>query len=276
MKKQSLVGLVVEGNSTNSTILRLPRLAEDVGPIKSTAPRVARRLSNWLRAGYAVAEYEQLVESYMILIRVPDVGLPRVVEELCSAELNFRSLSVVLCESWIFSDALAPLRQKGASVATIMPVHSTRRRWFVVEGDPPALRSLRQFISKNEGKTLELRSGRKECYFAAELLATALPVPLLAAAQLALRKAGISGNHLQFLMEAMAEKLFRDLIRASRIKWGGPLAECSPEVSQLHFGRLRTTDPPLSELIDEAFQFASSHLPSNARQCQTSPTQYSK
>lgn len=266
MKKQSLVGLVVEGNSTNSAILRLPRLAEDVGPIKSTAPRVARRLSNSLRAGYAVAEYEELDECHMILVRVPDPDVPRVVEGLCSAELDFRSLCVVLCESWIFSDALNPLRAKGASVATIMPVHSARRRWFVVEGDSPALRSLRRFMGKNEGKTLELRSGKKEYYFAAELLGTALPVPLLAAAELALRKAGISGNHLQFLMQEMSEKLFRDLIRASRIRWGGPLSECRPEVSQSYFGRLRSTDPKLSELIDDAFQFAYSHLPSSARQ----------
>ncbi|MCU1292249.1 MAG: hypothetical protein JWP08_1099 [Bryobacterales bacterium] len=266
MKKQSPVGLVVEGNSTKSVILRLPRLAEDIGPIKSTATRVARRLSNFLRAGYAVAEYSELIESHLILIRVPDAALERVVEDLCSAELEFESLSVVLCESWVSSQALDPLRKKGAATATIMPVPSSRRRWFIVEGESQPARQLKRLIEKNDGKTLELRSGRKECYFAAELLATALPIPLYAAAQQALRSTGLSGKHLQYLLEEMAEKMFRDFLHASRIKWGGPISDCSTQVSDSHFRLLQSTDPALAELVVVALEFAREKLPPGVRQ----------
>jgi predicted short-subunit dehydrogenase-like oxidoreductase (DUF2520 family) len=266
MKKQSPVGLVVEGNSTNSAVLRLPRLAEDVGPIKSTAPRVARRLSNFLRAGYAVAGYDDLIEAHLILIRVPDAAIERVVAELCAAELDFESLSVVLCESWVSSEALDPLRKMGASVATIMPAPSARRRWFIVEGDSQPVRQLKRLIEKNEGKTLEVRSGKKECYFAAELLATALPIPLYAAAQQALRSSGISGKHLQHLLEEMAEKMFRDFLHASRIKWGGPISDCSTEVSDSHFRLLQRTDPALSDLVGKALKFARENLPPSVRQ----------
>ena len=51
MKKRLQAGLIVEGNSTNSTVLRLPKIPEELGPIKSRALRVARRLSNLIEGG---------------------------------------------------------------------------------------------------------------------------------------------------------------------------------------------------------------------------------
>src|ERR1700761_2174519 len=101
MKKRSRIGLVVEGNSTNSAILRLPRLAEELGAIKSTQLRVARRLSNFLRAGYGVGAYEDLQGSKLVLVRVPDSMVSRVVNELCESELDFKNLAFALCESWL-------------------------------------------------------------------------------------------------------------------------------------------------------------------------------
>ena len=51
MKKQLQVGLVVEGNATTSPVLRLSSLTDELGPIKSGGLQVARRVSNFLRAG---------------------------------------------------------------------------------------------------------------------------------------------------------------------------------------------------------------------------------
>lgn len=266
MKKQSPVGLIVEGNSTNSAILRLPGLAEEIGPIKSTAPRVARRISNFLRAGYAVVDYDQLLEARLILIRAPDAVLPRIIQELCALDLSFASTCFVLCESWVHSHAFDALRTKGACIATIIPVPSARRHWFITEGDSRALRTLKLLIERSDAKTLELRGGRKEFYFAAELLAAALPIPLFMGAQRALREAGLSGKHLQIVLEEMAEKMFVDFVNASRIRWGGPLVECSPEVSESHMQLLRQADPALSALLREALHFSRRNMPANVRQ----------
>ena len=266
MKKQLPVGLIVEGNATNSAILRLPRLPEEIGPIKSTAPRVARRLSNFLRAGYAVTTYEQLFDARLILIRAPDAVLPRIIDDLRASELDFTSVCFALCESWVQSRALDPLRNKGAEIATIRPVPAGRRRWFITEGDARALRLLRGLVARSEGKTLELRNGGKELYFAAELLTTALPVPFFVAAQQALREAGLSGKHLHVLLEEMAEKMFLDFVHASRTRWGGPLSECAPEIATQQLQSLEQTDPALLRLVDGALQFALRNMPLNIRQ----------
>ncbi len=96
MKRQLQVGLVVEGSSTDSAILRLPRTAQELGPVKSGSLRVARRLSNMMHGGYAVADYEELQAARLILVFVPDQAVPRIVEELCESELVFKDLAFAL------------------------------------------------------------------------------------------------------------------------------------------------------------------------------------
>ena len=256
MKKQLPVGLVVEGNSTNSLILRLPCLTEELGPVKSKSLRVARRLTNFLRSGNPVAAYEELQATRLILLRVPDIVAPRIVEELCASELEMSSLSFALCETWLTSEVLEPLRKRGAITGTLIAGPNPQRAWFLAEGQPNFVRQLRRLIERDEARVLEIGSGRKELYFAAELLATALPIPLFTAAQQTLRDAGISGNHLYALLEDMAGKMFKDLLNGSRITWGGPLTTSQPETAEANFDLLRKRDPKLAAYIDEHLMLA--------------------
>src|SRR5690349_8046451 len=131
MKKQPQLGLVIEGKAVNSPVLRLPKIAEELGPLKSTALRVARRLSHMLRAGDAVPEYEDLQAARLILLHVPDCAVSRVISELCASDLNLKELAFVLCESWLMIDVLNPLRERGASVATLINAASIRQDWYV-------------------------------------------------------------------------------------------------------------------------------------------------
>src|SRR5579884_4074992 len=99
MKHQQPLGLVVEGNATASAILKLPSVLDELGPVKAGVPRVARRLSNFLRAGYPVATYQELQEARLILLRVPDQTVSRLVSELTASGLVLKDLVFVLCES---------------------------------------------------------------------------------------------------------------------------------------------------------------------------------
>ena len=133
MKKQSQLGLVIEGNATSSTVLRISRLVKNLGPVKSATVRVARRLSNALRAGYAVEQYEDLQAANLIFLRFPDAAVARIVQEVCASELVLKDMSFVLCESWLTSDVLYPLATRGASTATVVNLPTIQRDWFVVE-----------------------------------------------------------------------------------------------------------------------------------------------
>ncbi len=260
MKKLPQIGLVVEGNITHSTILRMPKLVEDLGPIKSATVRVARRVSNFLKGGHPVADYEELQPAQLVLLRVPDEVVPRIVEEIFAANLILRDVSFVLCESWLALEALAPLRLRGARVATVLPVPCSRSDWFVVDGDSLAVRHIKRFIELNDACALELRSGGKPFYFAAELLSTALPLPILLAAQTALRGSGVSGNNLYTLLNEMTQSMLRDLLQGARTTWGGPLVHCSQETATSHIEALRNTDPQLADLIGKQLEWARARM----------------
>jgi hypothetical protein len=257
MRRLSQVGLVVEGNSTGSSILRLPTLPQDLGPLKSVTLRVARRQSNILRAGYAVAEYEELQAARLILVRVPDSSVSLVVQELCDSELVFKNLSFVLCETWLSAEVLEPLRNRGASIATLVCMPSVRHDWFVVEGQMAAGRQVRRFLERNDVLTSELRPGSKHLLFAAQMLASALPIILFSTAQLALRAAGISGNNMSVLMETMAHKMLKDTLKGgSRANWAGALHDCNEETAQSYLQRLRITHPEIGEVLDDMLSTA--------------------
>src|SRR5947199_9978716 len=106
MSKQLQLGLVIEGNATDSAFLRMPSVVEQLGPVKSASLRVATRLSNVLRAGYGIAEYEELQGSDLILLRLPDSSVPRIVSELCSSDLVLKNRSFALCETWLPAEAI--------------------------------------------------------------------------------------------------------------------------------------------------------------------------
>jgi hypothetical protein len=256
MKKQWPIGLVVEGNITHSYVLRMPRLGEDLGPIKSATVRVARRVSNFLKGGHPVAEYEELQSAQLVLVRAPDDAIPRIVEEIFAANLELKDMSFVLCESWLNLESMQALHLRSASVASLLAVPSSRNNWFVVEGDALAVRHTRRFLELNDARALELRPGGTPAYFAAELLATALPMPVLLTAQSALRSSGISGNNVSVLLNEMVQSMFRDIMNGARGTWGGPLAECSDEVAGKHMAALDRSDPQLAEVIHYQLEWA--------------------
>ena len=251
MKKQAQLGLIVEGKAAGSPLLRLPNIAGDLGPIKSAALRVARRLSNMLHAGYGVADYEELQAARLILLRVPDCAVQRIVDELCASDLDFRDLSFVLCESWLTMDILEPLRERGSAVATLVSVPSVHQEWFAIEGHVAAVRQTRRFLERNHARCVEIRAGCKPLLLAAELFATVLPVQLLAAAQEALRGSGISGNPLAALLEQMSRKMLDDFQKGRRLQWGGALTECSESTAEVYFEHLRRGVPRLAEMLEE-------------------------
>lgn len=256
MTKQLPFGLVAEGDSRYSEILRLPNLSEDLGPVKSSSFGSARRLCNFLRAGYAVNEYDELQAARVILLRVADEVLPRVVQELVSAGLVLSNFSFVLCESWMTTDALAPLRDAGAAVATVMNIPTERRNWFIMEGQAMAIFHLRRFIERNDARAVEIRPGTKSLYFAAELLVQALPVPLLIAAQQAFRASGITSKNLAIISGEMIQEMVRGLLKGARTIWGGPLAHASPETAAAHLETLRSSNPDIAGIIDYYLPYA--------------------
>jgi Domain of unknown function (DUF2520) len=261
MKKQLQLGLVIEGKAVDCAVLRLPNIADELGPIKSGTLRVARRLSHVLHAGYGVGDYEELQAARLILLHVPDCAVSRIVDELCASDLDFRALAFVLCESWLMIDVLEPLKHRGASVATLIRAPSAQQNWFAVEGQASAVRQIRRLLERNDARAVEIRGSSKSLFLAAELLATVLPACLLAAAEQALRASGISGNPLSALLDQMTQKMLNDFNRGARLVRGGPLKQSAPETAEVHFEHLRREHSQIAQILEEQLDWACRTMP---------------
>jgi predicted short-subunit dehydrogenase-like oxidoreductase (DUF2520 family) len=209
-----------------------------------------------LRAGYAVGTYEELQSARLVFLRVPDPAAPRIVEELCASDLALKDISFVLCENCLSKNVLAPLQARGASTATLLPVQTLRRSWFVLEGQISAVRQVKRLLEHHNARVFELRQGTKALYFAAQLLATALPVPLFMMAQQALRAAGISGNHLHDLLEEMSLEMFRSFANGVRPVLPAARTGCSAETCKEYFDELASRYPQISSVLCEHVDLA--------------------
>ena len=263
MRKQLPLGLVLEGSSSRSAVLRLPGLARELGPIKSSAMRLARRFSNLMQGGYPVAGYEELQPARLVLIHVPDSSVSRVVDELCASDLSLKRICFVLCETWLGTEVLAPLQERGACVATLIHLPTTERNIFVVEGQNIACRLTRRLIEQHDGRVFELKLGSKHSLYAAELLSTVLAMPLFAAAQQSLRAAGMSGNQLAALLESVAQKMTREVIKGVRLPVSSLPPDYDSELGSKFLAALRETQPAVAALI-EFERSASAKLVSDA------------
>jgi hypothetical protein len=165
-------------------------------------------------------------------------------------------ISFLLCESWLSSDVLSPLKARGATVATLLAVPAQSSQWFALEGQYAAVKRAKRLLNSVDASTVELRAGTKHLYFAASAFAETLPRALFAAAQRSLRRAGLSGNHLYRLLEEMAQNMFRDITRGARAGWTGPLLDCPEDVARDYLIRLQNTMPDLAKLLSEQLKLA--------------------
>ncbi len=249
MNQQLQLGLIIEGNATHSEILRLPSIVQELGPVKSSSIRVARRHSNQIRAGYPIADYQELHTASLILMKLADTSVPRVVDELCASDLPLGNLGFALCETWLQTRALEPLVQRGANVATILKLPSLSTARFAVEGQMKAVRQVRRLLARNGARSVELSPDHKHLIFATELLAMTLPISMLGSARQLLRESGLSGNVLWDVLDQMARKMILEFSRTSRLEVTGPLAECPSETAKLHLEALARTQPSIASML---------------------------
>lgn len=244
--KKLPIGLVIEGNSTSSAFLRLSSISAELGAIKSSSLQVARRVSNSLRGGNAVNSYAELNACGAILIRVPDAAIHRVVTEICTAGLNWQEHAFVLCETWVPTERLEPLRRLGSEIASIVALPTGISKTFAMEGDPVVIRHLHRLIERTDAHGIELRIGAKHLLFAATALCTAVPLPILVMAQQVFRDCGLSGNEVNAVIGEMSEEMLTGFLKGARMTWGGPISEYLKSTEGEYWDQLDVASPELS------------------------------
>ena len=255
MKPDEPLGLVGAGGVNRSFLSRMPALLARLGPVKATSFRVARRVANGFKAGYAVPHYAALEPCPAIFVAVPEAGLDRVLADL-AAQIPLRQNVVVLCGCVRDSLSAGPLSAAGARVASLNAIPEARERTFVAEGHPGALRLLRSLLAKEKRTIVEIRAGAKPLYWAGAHMTTQLLLPWVSASVRSLCAAGFPRAEATHVAHQLGAGTLRSWARIGRKSWRG-MADPSLRLTvERDSGRLTAADPRLTELYTDAVRLA--------------------
>lgn len=233
--KPLTVGIVGPGNLGTALALSLSRAGYAVRVLAvrsqkrmpSNTLKLARRLKAKL-----VALGEIALDTDLVWITVPDDVIGAVAAQLALMQ-QWRNKTVFHSSGALTSDVLAPLREKGAGVASVHPVmtfvHRSMPRLggvpFGIEGDSAAVRIAKEVVRALGATPHLIRKENKVLYHAFGSFASPMLIALMAALEQVGRAAGIKPSDLR----SMAAPLLRQTLN-NYLEHGAPAAFSGPLV----------------------------------------------
>jgi hypothetical protein len=250
MKKAKSVALVAGGKLTDSSLAHFWSLSEMLGPVKASSYRLASRIANSLRAGYAVKNYSEFDACRMILVCVPDQALPGVLAELFSEDISWHGKSVVLCSAWLDSSNLREFSAHGASVSSICTIPGFDHVRYLVEGDKMAIQESKRLVEHRERRAIAIERHLKPLFLAALTCTGSLLFVLLMAASESLRHAGLRSSASAAILEKQLTDSLRSYVR------GGRRAYLAPHALPQQLRALSAADPALADYLEQSCRIA--------------------
>ena len=247
MVKGKTLGLVGAGKFVDSPLSRLLLTATRLGPVKAPSLRVASRIANTLRAGYAVRDYQQFEQCSLILIGVPDKLIETTVAELSSYPLTWTRKVVVLYSSNLSSEELKAVAAQGADVGSLTVIPGFEERWLLLEGEKPVELQIGKFMDLGSRRLTVIRPPMKPLLLAALACAGPLIIPQLIAAADSLQKAGVSSAQASAIVEKQVEMSVRAYLKGGRkaYRGSGDIAGLSHRLASDHGNLARYLDKSL-------------------------------
>jgi len=269
------VSIVGAGNLGTALALTLPSAGCEVKFIvtrtKSGSQRHAKALARRVKARL-VELGNQPLDTALVWITVPDDSIAQVARKLAGVQ-NWKGRIVFHSSGALTSDELAPLREKGARVASVHPMMTFVRGSapdmagvaFAVEGDPVATRAAREIVERLGGHAFPIRKQNKVLYHAFGSFASPLVIALMAAledvAQAAgVRKRDIKRVMLPLLLQTLQNYLYQDAASA----FSGPLVRGDVATVRKHLQELNKV-PEAREVYVALAKAALKNLPMKNR-----------
>lgn len=137
----------------------------------------------------------------LIFIAVPDDQIPVVARQLAGLPIFWKDTSVVHCSGALFSDALTPVGNKGAKVASMHPIQTFKRGdgadrfrdiFISLEGDSVLIKGLQQLVRLGGANPITVDKVQKRAVHLAAVMASNYLVTLQYAADEFLADMGVS------------------------------------------------------------------------------------
>jgi len=209
--------------------------------------RKAEQLAQGVKARALAANRLADLRSEVIWFCVPDAQIGRAARTVADA-IDWRRRVVFHSSGALTSDELAPLRDRGASVASVHPfmtfVRGSRPPLagvpFAIEGDTRAVRIARRMVRDLGGEAHPIRKADKAAYhawgtFSSPLLAALFETGEQVAALAGVKRAAARRRMIPILLQTLANYAASDAARA----FSGPIVRGDTDTVARHLRVLR-------------------------------------
>lgn len=244
------VSIVGPGNLGTALALTLPSAGYEVKLIaarpKSIANAEKTGLARRVKARLVTLGKEPL-DSDLVWITVPDDAIATTALLLARAQ-DWQGKIVFHSSGALTSDELAPLRERGAKVASVHPGMTFVRGpapqmvgvAFAVEGDASATRLAERIVKDLGGTTFAIDKRNKVLYHAFGSFASPMVIALMTSLESVAKAAGIRPDDIKTMMVPLLWQTLRNYLQHDAASaFSGPLARGDVATVRRHLQELK-------------------------------------
>jgi predicted short-subunit dehydrogenase-like oxidoreductase (DUF2520 family) len=273
------VGIVGAGNLGSALALTLSSARYRVKfiAVRASRPgkRGARALANRIDARIVTLGREPL-DSDIVWLTVPDDAIAAVALRLSKTQA-WKDRFVFHSSGALTSDELAPLRIRGAHVASVHPMMTFVRGEtpemagvsFAVEGDAAAVRVARSIVEDLDAKAFVIQKQKKVLYHAFGSFASPLVIALLATMEQVAEAAGVRRQDVKAIMTPLLWQTVRNYLKKDAASaFSGPLVRGDVATIEKHLAELKKL-PQTREVYVALARASLRNLPAKNRKALT-------
>jgi len=212
----------------------------NLGPVASISFRVASRIANTRRAGYAARSADELNAAAVVLVHSRPGQACLLLDILETADIEWGGKAVIFCDCDDAPEVRARLKLRGASTAVARHFGIPGR--ILVAGNGPALTAAQRIAHELKLKPVGILPDAPDTFDAAVTLATAAITPLIDRVAGLLRDAGIRDGEAARIASALFAQTAGDYAHSGKQSWAW------------------YTRPPRAERIGNQIAAAGAHL----------------
>ena len=248
-------GVIGAGTLSKSLIGQVARKPRQIGAVVGVSFRVASRMANSLRAGYAARCADELDDAPVILLHAPPDQVRAVAALLENARIEWKDKPLILCDCEVPAAVIQHFHALGASTATARQFGVAGT--IMLEGTQPALACAHRIAGELRLAAIEIAPGAADVFAAALTLATGALTPLINRAAGLLRSCGLRDKEATQLATALFEQTIQEYGHSGRQSWAWHIRE--PDVEQIE-AEIAAVGEPFRDLFRQLIVTGLDHL----------------
>lgn len=242
------IAIVGAGRVGQSLGRALRRSGYRIGAVTARTLRSARRAARFVGQGKALTGLDaRAANSDIVLLCTPDRQIREAARVLARRKRYWRGTVVLHTSGALKAAELAPLRRRGAVVASLHPVYpfpAPLREFpvdvvFGLEGDKEAVKEAEALVRALKGHPVKVRAQQKPLYHASLGLAAGPLLTLLELGARALVRTGLSRAQARQALLRLAQETLASYTERGGSAWVGPLERGDTSTVQEHLKALK-------------------------------------